>query len=351
MRTYLLDFTGKENEEEIELKRNEIKRILQENEYGFIPPKPKSLTAEITGTDTRFCGGDGILSEITLTATTRDGKIIKIPFKYGRKTAPLPQKTIVMLNFSSDFPDKYLPAEEIVDLGWAIAAVNYREVTDDNGDFSDNAGVLRGSEPNAPGKIAIWAWAAMRIADYLCSLDTTDKNNLAVVGHSRLGKTALLAGAFDQRFSFVHSNDSGTCGAALFCESDSGAESIEAIAERFPYWFCDNFKKYKNKEQNLCFDQHHLISLIAPRTVCVASASEDSWANPVAEFRAAKAASPAWQAFGKDGLIAPDNFTVDKNYFSGNVGYYCRHGCHAFSRRDWLRLLEFFSSRLNHTAE
>ena len=124
----------------------------------------------------------------------------------------------------------------------------------------------------------MWAWAAMRAADYLQTLDSADLESLAVIGHSRLGKTALVAAAFDERFRFVHSNNSGCSGAAII--RGKTGEQIDDICRNFPFWFCENYKTYRKNESALPFDQHLLLALSATRFVSVGSAAEDLWADP-----------------------------------------------------------------------
>ncbi len=224
----------------------------------------------------------------------------------------------------------------------------YESVTKDNADFSDGlARYLRGSGGSAAGKIAVWAWAAMRVMDYLQTLPTVDKKNIGVAGHSRLGKTALVTAAYDRRFAFVHSNGSGACGAALFSLVNESAEHISDLFFRFPYWFCDNFRKYEGKERELPYDQDELLGLIAPRCLSVGSAEQDLWVNPAAEHACAAKASVKWQEKGCTGLKTPEKVEVGRNYHDGKVGYYVRKGTHYWSREDWARTLSFFDKNLN----
>ena len=178
-------------------------------------------------------------------------------------------------------------------------------------------------------------------------LKDIDIANVGIVGHSRLGKTALWAAANDQRFRFVHSNDSGTSGAALYRERNDKSESIKDICERFPYWFNKNFPKYIDMESKMAFDQDDLIKCIAPRIVSIGSASEDLWANPQAEMLSAKNASIAWTGLGERGLEnISDEAQIGVNYHDGKVGYYVREGRHCLSRNDWNRFLDFFDKNI-----
>ncbi|MBQ7290450.1 MAG: hypothetical protein IJW76_01855, partial [Clostridia bacterium] len=193
---------------------------------------------------------------------------------------------------------------------------------------------------------------AFYIQEYICKATgvtlaiLSDAENLGNAKAISLGKTALLVGAFDERFAFVHSNDSGTAGAALYSEKKEDSEDIFTLALLRPYWFCNRYAEFIEKENELPFDQDMLVGLIAPRVVCIGSAEEDFRANPCAEFACAKKASRAWEEYGVCGLIAPEKAETGEKYFQGNVGYYKRKGTHYFSREDWQNLLCFFNQKI-----
>ncbi len=322
-------------------RREEIKKILCEHEYGFLPPAPEALEAEIIEKNEKFCAGSVTLTKVLLKAKLPEGEFafpIACAIPNG-KTSP----AFVHINFRDNVPDAYMPTEEICDNGYAVLSFCYKDVTTDDGDFTNGlAGLLTKGDraPDSPGKIAMWAWAAMRVMDYAQTLPSIDKNNIAVVGHSRLGKTALLAGAMDERFACVISNDSGCSGAAI--SRGKVGETIGRISTRFPFWFCENYAGYGGREYDQPFDQHYLLSLAAPRKLYVASAENDEWADPASEFLGCAAVSEVYELLGEKGFVHADAMPKAGDAFhDGTVGYHLRAGEHYLSRSDWNQFFKF----------
>ena len=333
-------------------RREEIKTILCREEYGFLPPPPRQLTAEILETDARFCAGNVTWTKVALMAELENGAAFTFPIQCAIPKVNQPCPAFVHINFRPWVPDKYMPTEELCDGGFAVFSIFYEDVASDDGDFTGGlAGALGGENARSagtdtPGKIAMWAWAAMRVMDYIQGLDSVDKANIAVVGHSRLGKTALLAGGLDERFAFTISNDSGCSGAAI--SRGKQGETIAAICSRFPYWFCENYQKYADREDDQPFDQHYLLALTAPRGLYVASAETDTWADPGSEFLTCCAASEVYALLGKTGLMTPDRLPEVGEYMhEGGIGYHIRPGSHYFSRYDWNRYMEYIMRHRN----
>ncbi len=328
------------------LEKKEIVDLLLREEYGYLPPKPVSISAELIEKDKRFCAGKAELEIYKLTSECEFGSF-SFPVRIVIPKANRPVPAFVHINFRPDVPDKYQPTEEIIDAGYAVLSFCYEEVSSDNGDFTNGlAGLIYpdGKRPaDGCGKIGLWAWAAMRVLDYALTIDSIDHARISVTGHSRLGKTALLTGMLDERFYCAISNDSGCAGAAIARENTG--ETVKKIVDRFPYWFCENYYKYSDNEESMPFDQHFLVAANFPHRVYVASAEDDAWACPPNEFLACVAASEFYKKHGKTGFIHKGEMPeCGKPLTGGDIGYHIRKGVHYQSREDWKYYIEFLES-------
>lgn len=237
------------------------------------------------------------------------------------------------------------PIAEITERGFAVATAYYGDIDPDFDDGFKNGvhslfpnHIASTEHRDRWGSIAGWAWGLSRLMDVLVQQPNINSERVAVIGHSRLGKTSLWAGATDPRFGIVISNNSGCGGAAL--ERRNFGEAVLRINTSFPHWFCPKFKDYNQNESAMPFDQHTLVACIAPRPVYIASATKDLWADPKGEYLSGWFASPVYKLLGYDGLPtqtppAPDTSVGDR------VGYHNRTGVHDILSFDWQQFMNF----------
>ncbi|MBO5224429.1 MAG: hypothetical protein J6C23_07955 [Clostridia bacterium] len=323
------------------------KSVIQNEEYGKILPLVQpEISTKINSVN--FAGK----------ATWEE---VSFKFCYNNKQHTVPTNLIypknaenvpffIYINFRSDIPDRYLPVEEIIDNGFGVFSVCHNDISTDNGDFTNGlAGLFQDGDRKEKdcGKIMYWSYMASRMMDYLQTLPYVDKNRIGVSGHSRLGKTALLTAAFDERFAFSCPNNSGCSGVAISRGCCDKGEKVSDICRTFPYWFSPSYQKYANEVEKLPFDQHCLMALVAPRIVIVGGAEQDVWADNDSQFLSCVAASKAWNLYGKDGFISPDRLPVCGDKFTdGDVGFFLRAGTHYHSREDWNTYMSAIKSKL-----
>ena len=328
--------------------RDEMLNILLTEMYGNMPEAPKDVTYSVQeDTIDNYAAGKARIHKVTVSGTV-NGNSFSFPFITALPKSEEKVPFFVHIGFSASNTSRFQPTEELIDHGYAVLFFNYEDVASDNSKF-DN-GVCTALFPDGkrnnvtdPGKIAIWAWAASRVMDYAETqlADKLDMTRSIVCGHSRLGKTALLAGATDTRFQFVYSNDSGCTGAAI--TRYKGGEDIHRVITAYPFWYAPGFIKYDYNEFKMPFDQHYLIACIAPRKVLVGSAAQDKTADPISEQLACLAASPAFEnGFVCDGVAKPGD-----EFFEGDIGYHMREGTHYFHREDWQKLMKFVEYHTN----
>lgn len=332
-------------------RRKEMLELLQEYSYGYTPKCLGEGRGEVIFEDKIAYAGKVTEQHINLTFNTPSGDFTVYTELYIPNGV---EKPPVFLNHAfRRAPDRYLPIEEITDQGFALFIMVYTDVVNDNlgGDFSDGMGKMFGvthprQDKSEWGKIGMWAYAGSRALDYLLTRDDIDATHTAVIGHSRLGKTALWTAAQDERFWCAISNDSGYGGAAT-SKHGTGERITDFLRWGSWDWFCEYFKDFVDAEDDKPYDQAYVIAAIAPRLVCVGSAVEDWGADPVSEFLTTLHASSAWEFLGEKGLITPDKLPEPGDHLTeGNIGYHLRAGRHFISREDWNHYIKFLKSKL-----
>ena len=358
-------------------KRMEFLKLIEEQMFGKAPAFDKTKL-KVTGQEKAklILEGQAILTQPSLHfANTKLALLIVRPAK-----AKSPVPAFVGYNFNGNhtvhpdpsiqLPKGWVPRtkdkrarekdrgssssrwdiKSIIDQGYALITAYCGDVDPDFHDQFKN-GIHSSFGKPAPdewGTIAAWAWGLSRILDYSEIEPAIDAKQVSVIGHSRLGKTSLWAGASDSRFALVISNNSG-CGGAALSKRRFG-ETVHRINTSFPHWFCGNFKAYNNNEESLPFDQHILLSLIAPRPLYVASAEGDRWADPRGEFLSAKGAHKIYKLLGTEGLPCEEMPKVDQP-IHGQIGYHIRSGKHDITSYDWKNYIKFANKHLNKKSK
>ena len=357
------------------IRRAEILELFENEVYGKTPTGKVQLSSLVTSEDKNAFNGQALRREVQLTLE-RDGKTLLINVLLYLPKAGKKHPLFLGLNFNgnhtiTDDPAIAItnywvrnnaakgitanksneslrgsdtvswPVRELIARGYGLATVYCGDLDPDFDDgFQNGVHSLfpQTRSSHSWGTVAGWAWGLSRVMDYLVKVKEIDAKKVVVLGHSRLGKAALWAGANDPRFAIVVSNESG-CGGAALSKRIFG-ETVERINTSFPHWFCENFRKYNRKEEDLPVDQHELLALIAPRPLYVCSAEEDQWSDPKGEFLACVAASPVYQLLGKEGLPGKE-FPDFQQPLTGTIGYHIRSGKHAINLYDWTSFMNF----------
>ncbi|RYD19561.1 MAG: acetylxylan esterase [Verrucomicrobiaceae bacterium] len=325
-------------------------QMFRENVYGKRPvAKPDDFAAKVTRLDAKALDGAATLREIEITYSGPGGKGRIRPVVLTPNAADKPVPAFLLINFRKPDPDEprnrggEWPVREIIARGYAAVAFDFNDVDPDRPD-GFNAGVraIFGKQPppaDAWGALSAWGWGASRVLDWLETDTAIDAKHVAITGHSRAGKAALWAGVEDERFALVITNNSG-CGGAALARGKQG-ERVANITTKFPYWFCGNYAKYADKEDELPVDHHQLIGAIAPRRVYVTSATLDTWADPVAEFKACVLAGPVFRLHGLTGLESDTTPPPDQPMAGGHIGYHVRTGKHDLTLSDWKSFMDY----------
>jgi hypothetical protein len=242
------------------------------------------------------------------------------------------------------------PVEQITSRGYALATIFPGEVVADSADGAP-LGLARfeGLLPEArrpSGAIAVWATEFAWAIDVLDQDPRLDASRTAAFGHSRQGKAALLAAAFDPRIEVVLPLQSGKGGATL-TRSYAG-ESVKQITDSYGFWFAPAYAAYADREAEIPVDQHQLLALVAPRPVMLGNGWKDVWSDPNGSFRAALGADPVYRLFGADGLRQA---TMQAKEPHGELDWFIREGGHGIRAKDWDAMLDFCDRWLTAAAK
>ena len=367
-------------------RRPELKTLFQHYMYGYMPPPPDNVRGTIEREDPKIFGGKATKREVTIhfgpEGTPAIHLLLIVP---NHRTGPAP--VFVGLNFGGNhrvvsdpsialteywMPDHFADgktnrasaasrgadvegwqAEGSIDRDYALATFYCGDVDPDRPDFTD------GVHPHyfrpgqtAPaahdwGTIAAWAWGLSRAVDYLVTDRDIDAQRIVAYGHSRLGKTALVAAAFDERIALAIPHQAG-CGGTAPSRGTVG-ESVERINTVFPHWFNDIFPQFNRQVNRLPFDQNCLVALVAPRPVLLANAVKDQWANPTGQFQVLKGAAPVYKLLGVEGLAASEMPPLGK-LVDSRMGYFIRAGDHSVTREDWEAFWAFADKHLGRNG-
>lgn len=357
-------------------RRTELLQLFADNVYGQTPSRPVRLRFQQTGLNESALNGLGVRKQVSIYFTDYP----QIPpievLLYVPKAARQPAPVFVGLNFCGnhcvttepDIPlstrwmtnaigevsvnnkatekargmqERRWPVETLLKRGYALATAYYGDVEPDHpqGWQTGIRSVLGDStKANNWGAIGAWAWGMSRMLDYLQTEPLVDAKRAVLIGHSRIGKAALWAGAQDERFAAVIANESGEGGAAL--SRRWYGETVERINNHFPHWFTKQYKTYNQRVTDLPVDQHQLLALIAPRPLYVASADGDQWSDPKGEFLGAVGAEPVYRLYGKTGLGTTTFPGIDKPV-GQTIRYHDRTGKHDVTDYDWEQYLRF----------
>ncbi len=361
----------------------ELRALFQHYEYGVLPAKPERFEAKVLRTDAEALGGKATLKEIEIRCGKPDATVhLLLVVPNGRARAA---GCFLTMNFNGNhalladpqilLPEGWVrgPGERATDAdrgkeiatwniaqtierGYAFASFFSGDVVPDKMDLAVErlkqflpAG-KSAEDADAPGTIVAWAWGFSRMVDYLVTDPDIDAKRIAVVGHSRNGKTALLAGVMDERIALIIPSQAG-CGGSAPCRMSAEmaalqpngrpvAETVAVINGNFPHWFCGNFKAFNQAVVKLPFDQHELIALCAPRPVLLSCATGDRWANPGGQFEMLRAADPVYRLVAGEGCDATAMPETGK-LLASRLGYFIRPGAHSMTAVDWSAWLEF----------
>ncbi len=376
----MLDGTRITTRDEWNAKRKpQLKALFQHYMYGYLPAPPP-IMASVRSVDPKCFGGKATLKQVKIAFGPPECPSIELLLVTpNRRSDDRPPAVFLGLNFTGNHtvladPQIALAAgwlsagpgvenerateagrglaadkweiEHTIDRGYAVATFYYGDVMPDKPDFSQGVHPFFGkSSPGERGAIdwgaiATWAWGLHRAVDYLASDKDVDAGRIIVFGHSRNGKAALLAAAFDERVAAVIPHQAGCGGTAPSRRHNPKGESVTAINDRFPHWFDKTFPKFNGQEEKLPFDQHCLVALCFPRPVLLSNGQQDQWADPAGQLDVLRGANRVYRQFGVEG-IGDDETAEDGKLIGKNLCYYIRQGPHTVDKAYWDVFMDF----------
>ncbi len=319
--------------------------------YGKTPANTPAVTFAASGTDSTVLTGKALRKTIVgqIDNSRYPPAAPSIPVTYYRPVGASGKIPLMVIVWGS-FPQPMASIERLIDAGWAVALVNTGAIQMDSGAGLHEGiiGLMNGGNDRKPdewGVLAAWSWGLSRVLDYLEKDSGINAKQIGIQGHSRWGKTTLLAGAMDPRWAIVFSSCSGSMGASL--EKRSYGETIDNVAGWGEYhWMAGNFLKYGGNWNAMPVDAHELIALIAPRPVFITGGTKDSWSDSKGEFLACVGASPVYALLGKKGVGTTEMPAPDVSLINGDLAFRNHEGGHVDSL-DWPVFLEFARRQFN----
>ncbi len=374
-------------------RRPELIRLFQYYMYGRLPPKPETIFSTVERVDAAAFGGKATLSEVTLKFAPPEAPPIYLMLivpNIRTNGAPV----VLAINYFGNHTllhdknvrlnDNWMPErgtgvvanrateasrgswadiwriENVIDRGYALATFYNGDVDPDTPGERGLQKYYRHENPaDDCGSIGAWAWGLQRAVDYLVTAPGIDPRRIIVTGHSRLGKAALLAAAFDERIALAIPHQAGCGGSApsrariaigkpynvLDTPKTRPPETVADLNDKFPHWFNARFKEFNTQPERLPFDQNCLVALCAPRPVLFTNGRSDTWINPAGQFEVLRAAAPAYRLTGGGGFNG-ETLPADGQLVEGTLAYYLRPGGHSLEKEDWKVFLDFADKHL-----
>jgi hypothetical protein len=374
-------------------RRPELIRLFQHYMYGELPPRPSSFSSNIERVDNAALGGKATLTQITLKFGPPEAPPIRLMTVVPNKRAKAAPVVLAINYFGNHtlvhdkkarLSDRWMPErgagvvsnrateasrgtwvdiwriEDLIDRGYALATFYNGDIDPDTPDERGIQKFYRHDDPaDDCGSIGAWAWGLQRAVDYLVTAPGIDRRRIIVTGHSRMGKAALLAAAFDERIALAIPHQAGCGGSApsrariaigkpfntIDTPNTKPPETVRDINDKFPHWFNARFKQFNTQPERLPFDQNSLVALCAPRPVLFTNGRADTWINPSGQFEVLRAAAPVYRLLGAGDFTA-ERLPADGVLIDGALGYFLRAGGHSLVKEDWRAFLDFADKHL-----